>query len=225
MPRIVVTCPGCSQKLRVPDDRGSIYVTCGSCSLEWLWESSANLQTSVEAGEPSGILSWFSKTAQGLTGTSADVYVQPLAEWVRPGEMFDLQIDVHVSEFELSAKEVTVELVGEEIVVLPWWAIRRSVGAEFDLARDALDLLVNRGKFSHQETIFEAEYQVMGEIHWEANAKGELQVHLQLPSDALPSMEGQTIACQWRARAIVSTSGVSPKSEWVPIQVIGHGPT
>lgn len=221
MPRTVVECPSCSQKLRVPDDRGSIMVTCGSCSLKWMWEPVQKPEKPVKEGESSGILSWFSKAKGALTGSSADVYLQPLAEGVRPGEALELQIDVHVSDFDLSAKEVKVELIGEEIVFLPWHSVRRAMGAKFDAARDTWNQLVEDGKFSHHETTFEAEYRAAGKVNWEANAQGEFKVNLEVPSNAVPSFQGRTIASQWRARAIVSTSGVSPKSDWILINVEG----
>ena len=112
-----------------------------------------------QAAEPSGstdeksggVLSWFAKAKQGLTGGAAEVYLSPLSDSVKPGETIELKIDVHVSEFELNAKEVTIEFVGEEMVVLPWHSVRLAMGSKFDAFREAWNFLLSSGKFSHQD--------------------------------------------------------------------------
>lgn len=35
--KVVVPCPGCSQKLRVPTDRGELTLTCPVCKRSWSW--------------------------------------------------------------------------------------------------------------------------------------------------------------------------------------------
>lgn len=35
--KVVIACPSCSQKLRLPTDRGTLTVTCPKCSHHWEW--------------------------------------------------------------------------------------------------------------------------------------------------------------------------------------------
>ncbi len=220
MKKTVVKCPGCGQKLRVPEDRGAILVSCQSCSLKWMWEPE-EAEPKEGSGEGlSGVKGWFTRAKQGLTGSGANVFVAPLAASVAPGDRLEIQTSVLVAELPLTAKDVRLQVVGEELIALPWHSVRQQMGTKFDAEREAWNLLLNSGKFAHRETIHESEYQVSGRVVWEADAQAAFKTEIPIPIDAAPTFNGRTIACQWRARAVVSTTGVSPKSEWIVLKVV-----
>ncbi|MDJ0582460.1 SMI1/KNR4 family protein [Crocosphaera sp.] len=46
--KVIVVCPNCSQKLRVPVNLGKLRVRCPKCKHDWFWSSNTNISNQIE---------------------------------------------------------------------------------------------------------------------------------------------------------------------------------
>lgn len=208
MPETIVKCPGCNQKLRVPDDRGALFVTCGSCELRWEYSPP---DTGDKEQSKSGLLNWLGKAKRSLTGDVADVMITELEE-ASEHSPAGVQVDVTVAEEPVKIKSVTLELICAEIVKLSSDSIRRKIGVEYENIA---------GDFVHRERVFESDLKLSGPMNLAADSTRVFPGSIGIPSTARPSFEGRCISNRWAVRAVLDTSSglVNPKSKWRQLTV------
>lgn len=213
MSRMVIKCPQCAQKLRVPSDKGEIQVTCSSCNLRWFWTP----PSADQEAPASGIGSIFKKMRNAITGGSANILLKQVEGTPSPGETLTLTFIIQVGDLDVQHGGFFMDVQRTEGISTGLEKVRRNSLLHEPSDFASLKLFTQdlyRSNFKHVETFNSESYQMDVPQQLRANREYAAAVRWLIPENALPSFEGHIISNQWYVQAYLKTTGSHPKTEW-----------
>lgn len=213
--KVVIRCPRCAQRVRVPDERGEIQVLCPSCDLKWSW--APGVTPSPEASDESsgGVGRLWKKVKNAVTGGSADVLIRAPKTLIL-GEPFSVEVGVHVGDMPIESKGIYVQLHATESIDLPWRKILRS--DEFRRRPDT-PLILRRDDLEYNEVIEKHRWTLAAGSFLPAGAHFEFEREIDLSPGVPTSYRGKNARLDWALNAYVHLSFAKPKSEWHAVHV------